>query len=206
MNNRLIALYKGLGLYVSLYVILRARLLDLDYYRPFLPAGGTLIDIGCGYGLAANYLALCFPDMQVIGIDLNPQRIKVALKTVNSRKNIEFLCRDATEWPMQNCEAVIMTDFLHHVAVQNQAAILQLAFNNLHRDGVLLIAEVNPKAKPAYKYWQSALADRILYPHSRCYFRTPPELENTLRNIGFDVSTYRPKSNFFAKIVYICRK
>jgi len=206
INNKLSKLYTGSDIYVRLYADTRAKLLKLDYYSQFLPTNGLLIDIGCGYGVVANYLSLRFPDIQILGIDLDSKRINDALKTVGKRKNITFLLKDAKEWDLPRCTGVLMTDFLHHVSSQDQELILRQVFNRLENDGVLVISEVDPTARPFYRYWASYLSDRALYPLSRSYFRKPHDWQNTLSHIGFSVKAIKIHSYLFAGIVYICQK
>jgi 2-polyprenyl-6-hydroxyphenyl methylase/3-demethylubiquinone-9 3-methyltransferase len=206
LSAKLSKLYAGLGIYVRFYVKTRAKLLNLDYYSKFLPHNGLLIDVGCGYGVVANYLALRFPDSQVIGIDLDHKRIDAALKTVGKRGNISFLLKDARDWDLPSCTGVIMTDFLHHVSQRDQGLILHRVFNSLEKGGVSLISEVDSTAKPFYRYWASYLSDRVLYPLSKSYFRKPHDWENILSSVGFSVKIIKTRNPIFAGILYVCQK
>jgi len=206
LSDKLSELYVGLGIYVRFYVWARTGLLKLDYYSEFLPHDGLLIDVGCGRGVMANYLALRFPDSQVIGIDLDHKRIDVALKTVGERGNISFLLKDARNWALPGCTGVIMTDFLHHVSRRDQEPILQNVFHNLESGGVLLISEVDPTARPLYRYWASSLSDRVLYPLARSCFRKPCDWENILARVGFTVKATKFWNPVFGGILYVCQK
>ena len=204
--RELISLYNGQHGYVSFYVRARSRLLRLDYYSEILPSQGLVIDVGCGYGVLANYLSLCAPDRQVLGIDLNSKRIGSALETIGSRKNINFLTEDAGRWVWPSCTGISMTDFLHHVRPIEQEMVLSKAFQNLQKDGVLLISEVDPTAKPSYRYWASYLSDRVLYPLSKTYFRKPSDWENALSCLGFNVRIIKLRNPIFGGVLLVCRK
>jgi 2-polyprenyl-3-methyl-5-hydroxy-6-metoxy-1,4-benzoquinol methylase len=206
LGSELIRLYNNQDVYIRFYVKARSRLLKLDYYLKFLPRRGLIIDVGCGYGVLANYMSLYLPDSQIIGIDLNIKRIDAALKTIGSRKNINFLAEDATQWVWPDCTGISMTDFLHHVSPPEQEKVLHKAFQSLKKDGVLLISEVDTTAKPAYRYWASYLSDRFLYPLTWSYFRKPSELTGILSRLGFKVETINLSDRIFAGILYICRK
>jgi len=206
LSDELGKLYVGSGAYARLYAKARAKLLDLDYYSEFLPRNGLLIDIGCGYGVMANYVSLRFPHSQVIGIDLERKRIDVALKTVDKRENITFLLKDARDWVSPGCTGVIMIDFLHHVPRRDQELILHKVFRSLERGGVLVISEVDPTAKPFHRYWASWLSDRVLYPSSRSYFRTPSDWQEHLSHLGFSVKAIKTRNPLFAGILYVCQK
>lgn len=204
--SQLVRLYNGQHGYVSFYVRARSRLLTLDYYSDILPSQGLVIDVGCGYGVLANYLSLCAPDRQVLGIDLSSKRIGAALKTIGSRKNIGFLTEDAARWAWRSCAGISMTDFLHHVYPPEQEIVLSKAFQSLQKDGVLLISEVDPTAKPSYRYWASYLSDRVLYPLSKTYFRKPSDWENALSCLGFNVRIIKLRNPIFGGVLLVCRK
>lgn len=204
--SELIRLYNTQHGYVSFYVRARTRLLKLDYYSEILPSQGLVIDVGCGYGVLANYMSLCVPDRQVLGIDLNSKRIDVAVKTIGGRKNISFLTEDAAQWTWPSCTGISMTAFLHHVSPPEQEIVLYKAFQSLQKDGVLLISEVDPTAKPPYRYWASYLSDRILYPLSKTYFRKPSDWENALSCLGLNVRIIKLQNPIFGGVLFVCRK
>lgn len=206
LNEKLSGLYAGQSIGVRFYANVRPKLLNLDYYAQFLPDNGLLVDVGCGYGVMANYLALHFPHSQVIGIDLDRKRIDAALKTVGKRKNITFLLKDARDWAFPGCTGVTMTDFLHHVPRSEHEPILRHVFQSLENGGILLILEVDTTAKPFYRYWTSYLSDRVLYPGSRSFFRSPPDLQSSLSNLGFSVKIIKVWNPIFAPVLYICHK
>jgi ubiquinone/menaquinone biosynthesis C-methylase UbiE len=204
--RELISLYDGQHGYVSFYVRVRRRLLKLDYYSEILPPNGVVIDVGCGYGVMANYLSLCAPDRQVMGIDLSSKRISTALKTIGDRKNISFLTQDAARWAWPSCTGISMTDFLHHVYPTEQEMVLSNAFQSLQKDGVLLISEVDPTANPSYRYWVSYLSDRVLYPLSKTYFRKPNDWANALSCLGFNVKIIKLWNPIFGGVLFVCQK
>ena len=207
--ERFIELYKPFGFYVYAYAHLRAslKLLDfgLDHYSGMLSGKGIFVDIGCGYGLVSNYLALRSPNNKVIGIDNDAKRIEIASKTIGDRDNIQFLNVDAVNWFMtEKCVMVVMSDFLHHVSCEGQKQILKHVYDNLQEDGIVLIAEVDPSAS-FYKYWQSYCFDRLFYP-SPLHFHKPDDWVKMLSEIGFKVSINRSNNCFFARIDYVCTK
>ena len=204
--NSLTALYSNQDLSVRSYVWARSRLLKPDSYLQYFPCKGTIVDVGCGYGVLANYLSLNLPDNQIIGIDMNAKRIAAALKTVGRRTNIGFAARDATEWAWPECVGIVMTAFLHHISPNNQELMLERASRSLKTGGVLLISEVDPRARPFYRYWASYLADRLLYPFDRVCFRTAEDWCRLLHGLSFDVQIVRRQRQLFAGVLLICTK
>ena len=164
---------------------------DLDYYLQFFPRKGVIVDVGGGYGVLANYFSLNLPDTQIIGVDINSKRIAAASKTIGKRENIEFLAQDIVKWDWPKCTGITMTAFLHHISPANQKLVLDIAYQNLERDGVLLVTEVVPDAKPVYRYWASYLSDAILYPFNKIYFRTSESWHSILHSLNFKAKHYR---------------
>jgi SAM-dependent methyltransferase len=206
MMANLINLYSSCGIYVRLYAKLRSQWILLSRIIDFLPKDGTIIDLGCGYGLLANYLSIRLKDAQIIGVDLNPKRIENAKKTVKDRKNIEFLLKDFTKLELFSCSGVVLTDVLHHLPLGDQDSLLKAIYNKLDEDGILIILEVNPSERLILKYWLTYLAEIILYPSDRIYYRHPIEMEKTLRQIGFTIKIVTDSSTIFSRILYVCCK
>ena len=139
----------------------------------YLPDHGTIIELGCGPGLMSNYLALKLKNIKVIGLDLDENKIKIAKTTRKDRTNIDFMVKDACLGMLPSA-GVIMTDFLHHLPKSEHSTLLDVIYKNLEKDGRLVILEVDPSIKPAWKYWITYLSDIIFYPFSeRCNFRHP---------------------------------
>jgi ubiquinone/menaquinone biosynthesis C-methylase UbiE len=67
---------------------------------PELPAGSTIIDVGCGQGQVASRLASRLPDCQVVGFDLSEEMIELARALSPSLANLEFHVGDALRLPL----------------------------------------------------------------------------------------------------------
>ena len=72
----------------------RVRVWDAPFEQveKLVPKKGLVLDLGCGDGFLANYLAISGPERKVIGVDLNKDRIKHAQKGLT---NTKFLHGDA---------------------------------------------------------------------------------------------------------------
>jgi 2-polyprenyl-3-methyl-5-hydroxy-6-metoxy-1,4-benzoquinol methylase len=159
--DNLVALYAPFGLWRRFYVRFRVNLSRFDQVEKFLPRAGRVLDLGCGFGVMANYLALAEPARQVIGMDLNARRIAIAQTTVGARANIQFIAANVMDTNLPPCDAVMMTDVLHHLEYEQQAQLFGRIRQLLAPNGVLLIQEVN--TRPRWKYLMSLLSDILLY-------------------------------------------
>lgn len=75
-----------------------------------------VLEVGCGTGFLASYLAREYR-LSVIGIDLDPDQVARARKDANESDHLEFLEGDATGLPFGNdrFDMVLSFDVLHHI-------------------------------------------------------------------------------------------
>jgi 2-polyprenyl-6-hydroxyphenyl methylase/3-demethylubiquinone-9 3-methyltransferase len=179
----------------------------MNLFDKFLPDEGAILDLGCGYGVYANYLALKSESRQVLGIDSHSSRIQEAKKTTKNRENIHFEMQDIKRAELVSCNGILMTDFLHHLPFKAQDEILKQAYSILSLQGVCVIGEVDSDYKPFWKYWISYLSDVVLYSFSdKLYFRSSSEMHAILSDIGFIIERIPLKKSVGAGVIYICYK
>ena len=171
--QELFNLYSDLGSAVVSYVRLRWRICPFEKIMQHVPLKGTIVDVGCGYGLLSNLLALTSPERDVIGIDLSPRRIRVAQRTVKDRRNIKFLLQDASSLRVEKCDVFVMSDFLHHLSYRHQEELLAVCCQKLSKNGLLIIEEVDDK--PFWKYQFNIRVDVLLTLGTRRSFRSSSE-------------------------------
>jgi 2-polyprenyl-3-methyl-5-hydroxy-6-metoxy-1,4-benzoquinol methylase len=197
--------YSSLGLRAVLYARLRWRLCPFEEIERYIPKEGTIIDIGCGYGLLANFLALRSSKRDVTGIDLSVGRIRVAQKTTDNRKKIQFKLMDALDLQLGKYNAVVMSDFLHHLDYEAQEELLARCYQDLPAGSFLIIEEVDNR--PLWKYWFAIMSDKILNVGERQFFRNYREFQKLLQRIGFLVKTKKVDTGIpLSDILFICKK
>ncbi len=203
--QELLDLYSELEAATIWYVCLRWRLCPFEQIARHVPLKGTIVDVGCGYGLLCNLLALTSQQRDVIGIDLSPKRITAAQRTEKERKNIKFLLQDANSLKPEKCDVLLMSDFLHHISYQRQEELLALCYQKLSKNGLLIIEEVDDK--PFWKYQSNIIVDGLLNLGRRIYFRNSSEYLRLLSRIGFEVKAeVAHKGLPLSDILYLCKK
>ena len=86
-----------------------------DFFVDNILPGSTVLDIGCGYGAVSSSIADRVDDVSVVGIDLDANKIKQAIE-FNSRKNIKYICADATKESIKDkCEIIVLSNVLEHI-------------------------------------------------------------------------------------------
>ena len=180
--RRVADLYSPMGRLCQMYVRFRLWLAGLDRIGAYLPRAGGVLDLGCGLGTTANYLALEEPGRSVVGLDSDRRSIDRALQTVGHRENIAFRVGDVRRMELPECQAVVVTDFLHHLSYQEQDELLDRVYGRLAQGGLILIQEVG--TAPLWKQSLSYMVDLLVYREWPRY-RSSPEWTQLLAEKGF---------------------
>ncbi len=198
-------LYSDLAFWQRWHVRLRWRLCPFLVIAGQVPRSGRIVDIGCGRGMLANYLALTGPGRRVVGIDKQETRIRAAQATVRGRTNIEFRYRDSRDLEVSEFDCVIMTDFLHHLSYGEQEELLRHCREIVAPGGLLLIEDVGDR--PRWKWYAHLVIDRVLNFGRRQNFRRPGAWKSFLRSLGFSLTVIPADRGIpLPDILFVCVK
>lgn len=180
-------LYRNLG-YVSAFVRWRCFHTPYSDLEKLVPKEGRILDLGCGYGLFPNLLALTSDRRRITGIDICERKLKYASRGLS---NVEFIRADASLYKAADeygCIAVV--HMLHHLTSYDaQAELIGLCRSNLRDKGRLLILEID--TRPLLKFLFTQLVDNVAYFGDRFYYRKSADFKSLLEKEGFrDVSIY----------------
>lgn len=110
-----------------------------------LPPGSYGLDVGCGVGLYALWLAEAVgPQGRVLGLEPEAERVALAQRQVGDRLapgRLEFRQGDGTALPLvdRSCDWVWCSDVLHHIA--DPVLALQEFMRVLRPGGTIIIKE-----------------------------------------------------------------
>lgn len=194
---------------VRLYATIRFAILRpilLDEIGQYLPMEGTVLDVGCGFGLFAFYFAAKAPGRKIVGFDLNAKRVDFARRAAEciGTHNVDFYVRDACA-PLGNEEfdAVYMIDLLHHVPARAVPALLDAIAARLGKSGVLLIKEIS--ARPRLKKWFTWVLDKAVDRRTPVNYWAISDLRSELERHSFSVRIHRMTDLLpFPHVLYIC--
>lgn len=224
LRNELFGLYKDCPLSTKLYVKQRWMPFRLcEELESYIPNSGRILDLGCGYGIFSNYLALKSKGREILGIDCIKERIKIA-QEVSSRKfngRLEFRLDDILVFDigLERYECIILADVLCYISFKDRLQLLKKCYYGLKENGFLLIKDFNKR--PILKYWLFYLSDylvnifRILFLGSdwmkafkgRLFVKDSMKLFKLLEKIGYTVKVIPfDKGSYESGIIYICRK
>ena len=121
-----------------------------------VPAGGTVLDLGCGTGTMTRWIKQQHPDARVIGLDADPRILEIAReKAIRAGVEIEFLEANAAVIPLQenSVQRVVSSLFFHHLPPDSKAQVLAEVFRVLEANGELHILSLihisEPTRQPA---------------------------------------------------------
>jgi SAM-dependent methyltransferase len=135
-----------------------------EFIRP--PRGARILDLACGPATLLSYLP---PEVIYVGVDSNPAYIAAATRHYGSRGR--FIVAPAIDAPALEGAAgfdlVLGMGFLHHLADDEAAAVVDLAYRRLAPGGHLVTLDC------AYHEGQSKLARRLIAADRGSHVRTP---------------------------------
>ncbi len=161
-----------------------------------LPAGSSILDLGCGPGWTSVYLA--HQGYDVLGFDIAPDMIRIARQRA-AREGVSERCRfavaDSEAFDFgEQFDAVVVYDTLHHV--QQEEAVLANCYRHLNPGGKLVLCEPG---------WLHARRERHVTADLGVTERgfLTRQLTGALRRAGFtDIRRFVPAHHTFTSSVW----
>lgn len=109
---------------------------QLDEFIAMLPSGAKVLDLGCGSGRDAEYLAKA--DLQVVGVDLSEGLIAEAQRR---RPELTFQVMDMEnlDFPLETFDAIWSKLAILHVRREDLPKVIVRAYKLLKPNGILYI-------------------------------------------------------------------
>jgi ubiquinone/menaquinone biosynthesis C-methylase UbiE len=97
--------------------LIAAAIGEITDVEAILSQGGTVVDVGCGYGTPTTAIAALFPATQVLGIDYHDASIAHAREQATSTglDNVRFEVEAATDLPGAGYDLITFFDSLHDI-------------------------------------------------------------------------------------------
>jgi 2-polyprenyl-3-methyl-5-hydroxy-6-metoxy-1,4-benzoquinol methylase len=162
-----------------------------------VPREGRVLEVGCGHGLLANYLALESPERELHGIDIDGPKIEAARAAAETAGwGTEFTTPPPGRLPDGPWDAIVIVDVLYLLTEDQQRRLLRDCAAALGPGGVLVVKEMSPSPrwKSAWNRVQETLAVRLLRiteGEGGFIFMTPDQLAAWMTDDGLVVS-HRP--------------
>lgn len=179
------------------------------YYRwlgELIPAQAeTLLDLGCGTGLALDEIFRLHPDIRVTGIDLAPGML-ARLREKHPERKLTLTVGDYLTVPLAPCafDVAVAFETLHHFPPETKLGLFRRIFAALRPGGMLLEGDYIAESDEMETYLFQELARRRARQHvpegTFVHFDTPLTLAHELSLLsqaGFtaEVLGYRGEDN-----------
>ena len=178
----------------------------------FVPAGGSVLDIGCAQATAS--LLLAERGYRVTAIEANPESIDYAQLRYETG-DINFLCEDAMQLsPDKKYDAILLGEVLEHVP--RSGTLIGQCHGWLNRDGILVITTPNSLSPhnwmmPRYKSGEMESPNRAKVAsglggretHLFCF--RPRQLQKLVRESGFVIIRQELLNSYFTNPIGLHR-
>lgn len=103
------------------------------------------LDFGCGIGRSVEYLKKFLPKVQIYGIDISKEEIRVANENNKKHKDVKFAHFDGYKIPFDTqFDVIFVANVFHHIKRNEQEQVLKEISKHLANNGNLFIFEHNP--------------------------------------------------------------
>ncbi len=210
--DRLMAMYSGAPLAVRAYLRARSAAVPFREVSAALSAEArSILDLGCGHGQLANFLALC--GRRAHGIDLLPRRIAVARDAARGRLNSTFSTGDITGPLPAGFDAIVAIDCLHYLPLADQDRFIKSCFAALPARGRLIVRTIDADGSPRFVFNAlherlSALAGLTARPPRGFHFASRQRTADALSKSGFSqITSFREKGfSLYTDTLFVASK
>ena len=169
---------------------------------------GTVVDMGCGYGMALSFAAFGDSDRRLIGCDLDRHRITVARQALTVL-NADLSVADIRGFKLPPAGLILILDVLQYLGANEQMTLLQRCCSALEPQGVLIF-RVHDRERGLWSTITMAF-DRLIFAFGRTGIRPltlrAAEYRNVLEGAGMRVEELPFRNRLpLAHILFIARK
>ena len=180
------ASFRGLGVATRLFLLARASIIPFAALDPELRTlHGRVLSLGCGHGVVERYLALVNPNVEIVGIELDADRVAAARRSADRFPAVDIRQGDVRDLSgVGTVDAALAVDLFHHVPVDDHDGVASALADAIRPGGRLLVKDMNrwPAWKHEWNRWHDRLVNR-----EEINCRTPHELATTFERAGFYV-------------------
>lgn len=190
LRRKVERLYRYQGKFIELFA--HFKLKNDRMFAPLdrvVPREGLILDLGCGYGLATQWLAQCTDRRSFHAVDFDENKIRAARQTALENERIKFEVRDILEWEFPACDTALLLDVLHYWTPDKQALILKKIRRALRPNGRLVLRDAARDEGAGHRrvvFWEK-IATRTGHNRTRegLHFQSLDELTALLQRAGF---------------------
>lgn len=184
------------------YLYLRLLVCPFEIIEREIPVKAkTMLDVGAGYGIFADYIAYMRPKIRIAASEYNKARVEAARSKLSS--NVHFVTKDAMRETFSGYDCITIIDVVHHIPTKGQ----ELLFNKIKaqaKNGTTIIVKDIEK-RPGFQYMWNWLHD-IIMTRENAYYLSNSDFQSLFHRAGLKViKTRRIKHPFYPHVLYVLR-
>ncbi|MCH2045499.1 MAG: methyltransferase domain-containing protein [Saprospiraceae bacterium] len=140
--HRLVHNYTYKGLILPWYSRIKLSLEgNYEVFNNLIPQKASILDIGCGYGLMAYMLSALSKERDILGIDYDQEKIKLARNCYTKTARVNFKQANASTYSIPKKDVYLISDMLHYLPEIDQEKLIRQCIEQLNPNGMLIIRE-----------------------------------------------------------------
>lgn len=185
------ATYRGTPLVTQAFVVARLAIAPLRAIDgEFADVSGRVVSLGSGISVIERLLAEARPDLEFVGIDLDPRRVAMIEATSARSPRVSLRVGDATALDeVEAFDGVLVCDALHHFPSDTHKRVAVSIARALRPGGVCIVKDLD--VAPRWKHEWNRLHDRIVAGPDPIHCRPPGETAELLASAGLVVEHVR---------------
>lgn len=169
---------------------------------------GTVVDLGCGYGMALCFAAYSDGGRRLVGCDLNEHRIATAREALRNM-NAEVSVADVRDFRLPTASLILILDVLQYLTEEEQLALLRRCCAALEPGGKFIF-RVHDCERGVWSAITMAF-DRLLFFFGHAGVQplmlAPERYQSALESAGMQVESRRFRNRLpLAHILFIVRR
>jgi uncharacterized protein len=152
----------------------------------FINGGGTVLDVGCGYGVQGVWLKMLMPGMKICALDPDRERIRIAKRVLGADDDAHVSTAEEFKAYPQTIGAALMLDMVHYIPDDGLEKILMDIRERLTDNGRLILRVTIPSGKKVpWERWLEII--RNMARGSKIWLRSKNDVSTLLRGAGFKI-------------------
>lgn len=168
-------------------------LTDVMFLRlaQWVQPSGTVLDIGCGFGVPAVWLLTCYPDLRFVGIEPDAARVRVAERVIGPDGYVVHTSAQELPPEPMHVDTVLMLDVADRLSDKDLSRVLKSVYSRLVPGGSLVMRIPMPAEKSWFwkQVWNAPL---LRLSRRRRFFRANAQICRILEDAGFSIRTIQP--------------
>ncbi|MBA2175294.1 class I SAM-dependent methyltransferase [Halobacillus locisalis] len=154
----------------------------------------TIVDLGCGHGGYLRKLSAEFPDVKMVGVDINQKVINKARTLSEDYSNIKFEVGDIKTWKPEDdaqVDVILLHNIFHYIHPSERGELLEHLRSYVTKQG--LISAITPINESEQGQAFSSAFNSFFVAHSNLFaLPTKKELEGISEDCQFDMFDLDP--------------